>query len=133
MRHPGGCFGYRIEENGKVFVFTSDCEFNIDEIDRIATYRDFFLNADVVVFDTQYTFEESIDKIDWGHSSASIAIDIALGFNVKKLFLFHHDPYYSDEKLETVLSNAKTYMSMNAKRKGMLDIEISREGFEIEL
>jgi phosphoribosyl 1,2-cyclic phosphodiesterase len=133
MRHPGGCFGYRIEENGKVFVFTSDCEFNIDEMDQIVSYKDFFLNADVVVFDTQYTFEESIDKIDWGHSSASIAIDIALTFNVKKLILFHHDPYYSDEKLELVLSNAKTYMSMSAKRRGMLEIDLAREGMEISL
>ncbi|HSV95305.1 MAG TPA: MBL fold metallo-hydrolase [Spirochaetota bacterium] len=133
MRHPGGAFGYRIEEDGKSFIFTSDCEFNIDEIDQIDSYRDFFWNADVVVFDTQYTFEEAIDKIDWGHSSASIAIDIALRFNVKKLFLFHHEPTYSDDKLETVLSNARTYMSMNARRKGVLDIDIAREGVTIEL
>ncbi len=133
MRHPGGAFGYRIEEDGKSFVFTSDCEFNIDEIDQIDSYRDFFWNADVVVFDTQYTFEEAIDKIDWGHSSASIAIDIALRFNVKQLILFHHEPTYSDDKLESVLSNARTYMSMNARRKGVLDIDIAREGVIIEL
>jgi len=133
MRHPGGAFGYRMEEDGKSFVFTSDCEFNIDEIDQIDSYRDFFWNADVVVFDTQYTFEEAIDKIDWGHSSASIAIDIALRFNVKKLILFHHEPTYSDDKLESVLSNARTYMSMNARRKGVLDIDIAREGAVFEL
>ena len=85
MRHPGGSFGFRFEENGKSFVFTSDCEFNIDEIDKIDTYKNFFENADVCVFDTQYTFEESINKIDWGHSSASIAIDIASMFNIKRL------------------------------------------------
>ncbi len=128
MHHPGGAFGYRIEENGKAFVFTSDCEFNIDEIDRIESYKEFFWGADVCVFDTQYTFEEAIDKVDWGHSSASIAIDIALKFNVKKLILFHHEPDYSDEKLELVLSNAKTYMSMNAKHRGSLEIDIAREG-----
>lgn len=133
MRHPGGCFGYRIEENGKSFVFTSDCEFNIDEIDRIDTYRDFFSNADVVIFDTQYTFEESIDKIDWGHSSASIAIDITSKFNVKKLILFHHDPDYSDEKLDSVLTNAKAYSGMGFGRRGSLDIDIAYEGMEINL
>ena len=51
-----------------------------------------FQDADLVIFDTQYTFEESINKLDWGHSSASIAIDIAGRFNVKHLLLFHHDP-----------------------------------------
>jgi phosphoribosyl 1,2-cyclic phosphodiesterase len=133
MRHPGGSFGFRFEQNGKSFVFTSDCEFNIDEIDQIDSYRDFFSEADVVIFDTQYTFEEAIDKIDWGHSSASIAIDIAIKFNVKKLFLWHHEPDYDDEKLEIVLSNAKTYLNMNAKRRGALEISIAREGMVIEL
>ncbi|HPI15930.1 MAG TPA: MBL fold metallo-hydrolase [Spirochaetota bacterium] len=133
MRHPGGAFGYRLEEDGRSFIFTSDCEFNIDEIDQIDSYRDFFWNADVVVFDTQYTFEEAIDKIDWGHSSASIAIDIALRFNVKRLLLFHHEPTYSDEKLESVLSNARTYLGMNARGRALLDIEIAREGVVIEL
>jgi len=133
MRHPGGCFGYRIEENGKSFVFTSDCEFNLDEIDYIDSYRDFFTDADVCVFDTQYTFEESIDKIDWGHSAAPIAIDIALRFNVKKLILFHHEPDYSDDKLESVLSTAKTYLNMSVKRRGSLEILIAREGMVIDL
>ena len=133
MRHPGGAFGYRIEENGKSFVYTSDCEFNIDEIDRINAYHDFFNNADVVVFDTQYTFEEYVDKIDWGHSPASIAIDIASQFNVDRLILFHHDPDYDDEKLDHVLSSAKAYMEVNLKKRGKLRVDIAYEGMEIEL
>ena len=92
MPHPGNSFGYRIEDKGKVFVYTSDCEFNIDAISSIAEYNDFFANADILVFDTHYTFEESIARYDWGHSSASIAIDIAGKLNVKKLVLFHHNP-----------------------------------------
>ncbi len=134
MRHPGGCFGYRFEENGKSFVFTSDCEFNIDEIDNIDTYADFFGGADVAVFDAQYTFEDSvINKVDWGHSSASIAIDISTRFNVKKLILWHHDPEHSDKKMDTVLSNAKTYMNMDKKRRSELEVEIAYEGMEIVL
>ena len=133
MRHPGGAFGYRIEENGKSFIYTSDCEFNIDEMLDIDTYKDFFQNADVLVFDTQYTFDDFINKIDWGHSPASIAIDIASRFNVKKLVLFHHDPDYSDEKLEEVLASAKAYMGINIKKSGSLKLEIAHEGMEINL
>jgi phosphoribosyl 1,2-cyclic phosphodiesterase len=134
MRHPGGSFGYRFEEGGKVFVFTSDCEFNLDEIDNIDQYSDFFQDADVAIFDAQYTFEESFNKVDWGHSSASIAIDIALRFNVKKLFLFHHDPEYSDEKLDMVLANAKSYNAVNQKRNNSdLTVELAVEGREIEI
>jgi phosphoribosyl 1,2-cyclic phosphodiesterase len=135
MRHPGGCFGYRFEQNGKVFVFTSDCEFNIDEMDYIDSYRDFFSGADVCVFDAQYTFEDSVlNKVDWGHSSASIAIDIATRFNIKKLVLWHHDPDHTDEMLDQVLSRAKTYMSMDKKKKSVsLEIEVAYEGMEILL
>ncbi|MGL4368467.1 MAG: MBL fold metallo-hydrolase [Spirochaetota bacterium] len=134
MRHPGGSFGYRFEENGKIFAFTSDCEFNIDEIDYIDQYREFFQNADLLVFDTQYTFEESFNKVDWGHSSASIAIDIASRFNVKRLVLFHHDPEYSDDKLDMVLANAKSYIEMNLKRKNLdMAVDLAVEGSEIEV
>ena len=133
MPHPGATYGYRIEDNGKVMVYTSDCEFNIHEIDNIQNYRNFFSDADVVIFDTQYTFEESIDKLDFGHSSAAIAIDIAGMFNVKRLVLFHHDPNYDDEKLENVLFNAKTYLKMNAARVGDTQLDIAYEGMEIVL
>lgn len=133
MNHPGRAFGYRFEENGKVFAYTSDCEFNIDEMESIESYRPFFQDADVLVFDAQYTFEESFAKLDWGHSSASIAIDIAAKFNVKRLILFHHDPDYSDEKLDLVLANARTYLSMNRKRVGNLQVDLAYEGLDITI
>jgi len=131
MPHPGGSFATRIEQNGRVFVYTSDCEFNIDSIDEINSYSELFRDADVVCFDTQYTFEESIDKLDWGHSSTTIAIDIAGIFNVKKLLLFHHDPNYDDAKLENVLYNARAYLNMNSKKVGELEVDIAYEGMEI--
>jgi phosphoribosyl 1,2-cyclic phosphodiesterase len=41
MPHPGTSYGYRIEHNGKVFVYSSDCEFNIEKIDDIQDYMIF--------------------------------------------------------------------------------------------
>jgi len=55
-------------------------------MERIKDYLEFLKDADILIFDTQYTFEESIQKIDWGHSSASIATDIALKCGVKNSF-----------------------------------------------
>ena len=135
MRHPGAAFGYRIEDHGKVFVFTSDCEFNIDEMENIDSYASFFSGADVLVFDTQYTFEESVDKIDWGHSSASVAIDIAIRFGAKKLILYHHNPDYTDEKLDSVLANAKSYITVSAGQRHVspLEIDLAYEGMELTL
>lgn len=131
MPHPGGAYGVRIEDGESVFVYTSDCEFSINEIDLIHSFEALFKDADILLFDTQYTFEESIvDKISWGHSSASIAIDIASMNRVKKLVLFHHDPNYDDEKLDSVLSNALTYVSVNKKASGDLILELASEGTE---
>lgn len=134
MPHPGGAYGIRIEDGNGVFVYTSDCEFSINEIDDINVYEDLFKNADVVLFDAQYTFHESlIDKITWGHSSASIAIDIAARYNVRKLVLFHHDPNYGDEKLNSVISNAKSYMNVNKKVGERLNLDLAYEGMEFNM
>jgi len=134
MPHPGGSYGIRIEDGDKVFVFTSDCEFNLDEIDDIRVYEDFFKNADIVVFDTQYTLQEALmDKTSWGHSSATMAIDIATEYEVKKLVLFHHDPGYSDDKLNTILANARSYINVNRKIKEDFILDIAYEGMEFEI
>ncbi|MFC1670198.1 MBL fold metallo-hydrolase [Spirochaetota bacterium] len=133
MPHPGGSYGIRIEDKGKTFVYSSDCEFNLEEIDKIESFKELFENADLVIFDTQYTFDEAINKLDWGHSSASIAIDIATTFNVKRLLLFHHDPEYDDEKLENVLSSARSYMHMKTKRGHELEVDIAIEGMVVNI
>jgi ribonuclease BN (tRNA processing enzyme) len=74
-----------------------------------------------------------MNKMDWGHSSASIAIDIAGRFNIKQLVLFHHDPAYDDEKLDNVLANARIYQRINAKKTGNLKVDIAYEGLELEI
>jgi phosphoribosyl 1,2-cyclic phosphodiesterase len=132
MRHPGTSYAYSFEQNGKKIIYGSDAEFNVDEMENILSYIDFFKDADVLVFDTQYTFEESIQRIDWGHSSASIATDIALKCGVKKLVLFHHDPSYSDDKLDAVYLRALKYQEMMARNSSM-EIIMAYEGLEIEV
>lgn len=134
VRHPGGSFSYRFEEDGKVFIIGTDAEFKLDDMDNIEDYLAYFRGADVLVFDTQYTFEEQLQKIDWGHSSASIATDIALKAGVKKLVLFHHDPSYDDDKLDEVYLRAVRYKEMmDHDHSSSLEVIMAHEGLEIEL
>ncbi|MBX7057141.1 MAG: MBL fold metallo-hydrolase [Leptospirales bacterium] len=134
VRHPGGSYSYRFEEDGKVFVFGTDAEFKLDDMDGIEDYLHYFQGADVLVFDTQYTFEEQLQKIDWGHSSASIATDIALKAGVKKLVLFHHDPSYDDDKLDEVYLRAVRYKEMmDHDHAAKLEIIMAYEGLELDL
>ena len=133
VRHPGGCYSYKFKQpNGKTFIFCSDAEFNLETLEDIGPYIDYFFGADVLVFDTQYTFEESLQKIDWGHSSAAIATDIAIKSEVKKLVLYHHDPSYDDAKMDNVTLQAIKYKSMMAPNHP-LQIVSAYEGLEIEL
>ena len=133
VRHPGGCYSYKFKQaNGKTFVFCSDAEFNLETLDDISPFIDYFFGADVLVFDTQYTFEESLQKIDWGHSSAAIATDIAIKSEVKKLVLYHHDPSYDDNKMDNVALQAIKYKSMTAPNSP-LQILAAYEGLEIQL
>ena len=135
VKHPGGSYSFSFEEDGKKLVFCTDAEFNPQTIDRsIESYLDYFRNADILIFDTQYTLAEQIQKIDWGHSSASIATDIALKSNARKLILFHHDPSYTDEMLEQVFLRAVQYKSVfDSQKKSDLEILVAREGMSLEV
>ncbi len=133
LKHPGTSYSYRFEEDGKVLIFGTDAEFKLDDMDTIDEYLEYFRDADVLIFDTQYTFEEQLQRIDWGHSSASIATDIALKARVKKLVLFHHDPSYDDEKLDEVYLRAVRYKEMMDMGDTSLEIVMAYEGLEIEL
>lgn len=134
VRHPGNSYSYRFEEDGRVLIFCTDAEFKVEDMDNIEEYLEYFSKADVLIFDTQYTFEEQLQKIDWGHSSASIATDIALKAGVKKLVLFHHDPSYDDEKLDEVYLRALRYKEMvEGNHASPLEIVMAYEGLEIEV
>ena len=128
MFHPGRSFGYRVECDNRVFVYASDTEFKSTK-EKDTRY---LKNADVLVLDTMYTFDEAMAKADWGHCSPFIGTDIALAENVKKLVLFHHEPTYTDKKLEQVLKKTITYKEKMAPDSA-LTIELAYEGLEIDI
>lgn len=83
LKHPGGSFAYRVEENGKVFIFATDAEFTGEDFGSVAEMKPFFENADLLVLDAQYTLDESFQKFDWGHTSYTMAVNCAVAWNVK--------------------------------------------------
>ena len=105
LNHPQGAIGFRIEQQGQVFVHASDHEAGVDEIDAgiIRAAR----GADMLVMDAQYTPEEYQSKIGWGHSSYAQATDIARAAGARQLLLFHHDPGHDDRFLDQMLADAQ--------------------------
>jgi len=128
MNHPQTSYSYRFQNHGKVVVFSTDAEITAREFKQTETNRRYFEKADILILDSQYTLEESIDKIDWGHTSYSMAVDFAAEWKVDTLVLFHHEPMYSDKKVLGILRSAQWYVRHLSNRK--TKVVLAMEGME---
>jgi phosphoribosyl 1,2-cyclic phosphodiesterase len=60
-----------------------------------------------VVYDSTYTDEEFPKHIGWGHSTWQEGVRLCTSANVKRLAIFHHDPYHDDDFMDQVAKDAK--------------------------
>ncbi len=110
QQHPGDSWGYRFEKAGKSIIFSSDSEHGPESKQPDYRFIDFFKNADVLIFDGQYTFEDANNaKRHWGHSDHITAVELAARAKVKKLAVFHHEPAHSDLEIENLHKEALEY------------------------
>ncbi|MGE5497353.1 MAG: MBL fold metallo-hydrolase [Syntrophothermus sp.] len=130
--HPGKSFGYSVVHKNKKFVFATDSEYKSTDKPYINKYIEFFRNADLVVFDSQYSLSEALHKENWGHSSAIMGIDIAVQAGVKKLALTHHEPENETDKLIRMHKQAIQYKNVNYPDIE-LEIMLAREGITLEI
>ena len=131
MSHPGTSYSYAVIENDKKFVFATDVELNSKDFDNSPMLELVFRNADCLVIDSQYTAEEAYRKQNWGHSAFCYAVDFAVHWNIKNLYLFHHEPTYDGKKLDSILQAARWYAQYIAHQD--INIDLAREDMEIEL
>jgi len=107
QEHPGGSWGYRFAEGGKSIIYSTDSEHGPNSNEKDYPFVEFFKNADILIFDAQYSFEEAAnEKRFWGHSDHTTAIDLAARAQVNQLVLFHHEPSYGDAKIEGIHKEA---------------------------
>ncbi|MCK4540834.1 MAG: MBL fold metallo-hydrolase [Spirochaetales bacterium] len=131
MNHPGDCYSYKIEENGKTMIFATDSELTDKDFEKTEENSDYFHEVDCLILDSQYTLDEAIEKYDWGHTSYSLGVDFATEWGIKKLALFHHDPKYDDRKISSIGKSAQWYLHHLEQKN--LEIFLAREGMEIQL
>ncbi len=131
--HPGEAYSYRFEDQHSALVYASDSEFKQLDEASLQPYLDFFRDADALIFDAQYTLREVLgQKVDWGHSSALIGVDLARAAGVKKLLLFHHDPAYSDADLIEIQRRASAYQEQDISCPAC-QVIVAREGLTLDL
>jgi phosphoribosyl 1,2-cyclic phosphodiesterase len=131
MNHPGGCYSYRVEEEGVKVIYATDTELTEADFEKTKENAAYFSGVDALIIDTQYTLGEAIEKYNWGHSSFSLAADFAANWGIKRLILFHHDPAYSDRKIHSILQNASWYIE-HLEGRG-IEVILAREGLELEV
>lgn len=111
--HPGGAHGYRLETDKSVVVYATDADYcGLKEKD-LKPFLRFFSHADVLIFDSHFSFQEALSHREWGHASTIMGVNIAHLARVKKLVLFHHSPENSDQLLYDLMEEARAYQKLN--------------------
>jgi len=122
LNHPQGAWGYRLEVEGASIVHASDHEHGDPERDVVL--REYAQNADVLVYDAQYTDREYASKKGWGHSTWREATRLARDARVGRLILFHHDPTHDDDTMRAIESEARRHFDATeaARESSLLTI-----------
>ena len=131
MRHPGNSYSMSFEEDGKRFIYATDVELEQSDFDTSIPRNDFFRDADAMVIDSQYTAEEAMQKVNWGHSSFCNTVDFANAYGIKHLYMFHHEPMYDDKKVHSILQSARWYAEYEAHSPLKVDIAVEGQGFNL--
>jgi phosphoribosyl 1,2-cyclic phosphodiesterase len=133
QNHPGGSYGYRFTRGEKRVVYSTDAEHTEEAEAPGYAFLDFFREADLLIFDAQYTLLDAIDaKVNWGHSSNLLGVELAVRAGVKRLCLFHGEHTYDDEALDRFLAATRQYLEVYAGEYP-LRIDLAYDGLEIEV
>jgi phosphoribosyl 1,2-cyclic phosphodiesterase len=131
--HHGDSYGYRFEKDGKVVVYSTDAEHNLESEAETQAMIDFYRNANLVIFDAMYSMADMVTiKEDWGHSSNTIGVDLCSRARAKHLCLFHHEPVYDDETLHIVLQETIRYEEI-VREGSALMVSTAYDGFVISV
>lgn len=134
LNHAGRAFGFRIERGGRRVVYASDAEHKPEMISENYAYVDFIHEADVLIFDAQYSLAEATSvKEDWGHSSNVVGVELALLGSVKHILFFHHEPLNDDHRLDQIVREARRIEEIMRRGNAVLRITGAHDGLDLKL
>jgi phosphoribosyl 1,2-cyclic phosphodiesterase/CheY-like chemotaxis protein len=141
--HPGICVGYRLSTEAGSIVYMPDNEL-FTRLKKSGAQQanaafaeaqdkrllEFIRGADVLIHDAQYDADEYPRHSGWGHSCVDDVAELAVKAEVKRLFLFHHDPSHDDKHVSRMVATAREIATAAGSR---MELEAAREGLEIAL
>jgi len=133
QHHTGDSYGYRFERDGRVVVYSTDSEHKLGDPEVASSFAEFFRDADLVIFDAQYSLAESISiKEDWGHSSNVVGVELCQMARARHLCMFHHEPTHDDAKIASVLAETRRFEEIT--RDGhAVQVSAAWDGMQIDL
>ena len=111
--HPGMTLGYRLESAAGSVAYLPDHEPALGASafpDRPDWTSYLMESVDLLIHDAQYTDEEYVDRVGWGHSTMFHATTLAARAGVSTLVTFHHDPSHSDAVLDDAHAFAAAHL-----------------------
>ncbi len=144
LNHPAMSLAYRVSDGTRSVVYATDNEpykYTLPNPDD-ATKRlglpeyldekliDFLVGTDLYIGEAQYTLEEYKAKLGWGHSPIESIVEFAIKAKVKRLALFHHDPYHDDDFVDRMVAHAQKLL---AEAKSPIECFGAKEGMEVTL
>lgn len=128
--HSGETNGYRVEVDGYVIAYVSDHQEPLDNPTWVDPgVLELCDGADVVIHDSQFTPQELLDRPEWGHCTATYALEVAAQAGAKSVCLFHHDPGHDDDTVDALFAECRE----KAKDRGVHEVLAAAEGMTIQL
>lgn len=115
LDHPDPCWGFRVENGGKVYSHCVDTEGTRTTREALGADLPLYQNADLMYFDAQYTLPELAEKANWGHSAAQIGLEIAQREGIKNVLFAHHDPGASTEQIFEIQAKIREFYDARMK------------------
>jgi phosphoribosyl 1,2-cyclic phosphodiesterase len=133
QHHTGDSYGYRFERDGRTVVYSTDSEHKLDDRAETEAFAEFFREADLVIFDAQYSLAEAISiKEDWGHSSNVVGVELCQLARARHLCMFHHEPTYDDDMIAAVLAETRRFEKIT-RGDHAVQVSAAWDGMEIDL
>ena len=127
--HPGGVFIYRITWRGQSVVYATDTEGYVGTDKRLVKFAK---DADVLIHDAQYSDEHYWGQLEgkpatqgFGHSTVTMATEVATSAQTGKLVLFHHDPSYADDLIAGMERTAERLFTNSVAAYEGLEIDLT--------
>lgn len=122
VQHPGPTVGYRLDDEHASLAFIPDNEPGLEPESGLSLAA----GVDLLIHDAQYTDEEYLTRVGWGHSSQTDLARFVRAAEPRRTLLHHHDPSHGDDQLEQMERTVR-------ELTGRDTLQLAREQLELDL